>query len=333
VFFDDFKVEHIKSPIISSQDYYPFGLTFNSYQRENSTPNPYQYNGKELQNELDLGWLDFVTRMYMAEIGRWSKVDILSDKMRRHSPYNYAYDNPIRFIDPDGMMPQDNKRDNRAEHREWLAGSRDRFAHRTSGNNRAASYYAQHENSQQDKREKNPNNLQNTTVDLEMPNPVPANNLNPVNIFEADQVVLNNLAVHFWWFGHHHNKGNYHLRDIVSSFINPNKETGALEWLSGFFSSVNTAVLKHEGDGKLFGGDVHFIIQAYASSAEQDDNMWRNKSQNEDLTVSTGSFEKMINGNQTTVREIYFTNGTDRLVNLQFFDKKTFDEAYQYFFK
>ena len=36
VYFDDFKVEHVKSPVIQSQDYYPFGLTFNSYNRENS---------------------------------------------------------------------------------------------------------------------------------------------------------------------------------------------------------------------------------------------------------------------------------------------------------
>jgi hypothetical protein len=58
VYFDDFKVTQVKLPVVQMDDYYPFGLAFNSFSRENSVKQDFKYNGKELQDELNLGWLD-----------------------------------------------------------------------------------------------------------------------------------------------------------------------------------------------------------------------------------------------------------------------------------
>ena len=108
VYFDDLKITHTKSPVIQSDDYYPFGLkTSNSYSRENSLENKYLYNGKEKQDELDLGWYDYIARQYDPAIGRFLSIDPAADLMRRISPYAYTYNNPIRFTDPDGMIPID----------------------------------------------------------------------------------------------------------------------------------------------------------------------------------------------------------------------------------
>ncbi|WP_319802356.1 RHS repeat-associated core domain-containing protein [Flavobacterium sp. N502540] len=97
--------------IIDENNYYPFGLKHKGYNDYVATSNKYKYNGKELQDELGLNFYDYGSRLYdPARVG-WTTIDPLAEKMRRWSPYNYCFDNPLRFIDPDGMAPYDWKKD------------------------------------------------------------------------------------------------------------------------------------------------------------------------------------------------------------------------------
>src|SRR5699024_1520022 len=65
----------------------------------------YTFGGKEEQPELGLNWIDHHARNYDAALGRWMNVDPLGEKMPSWSPYNYAFNNPVYFIDPDGKKP------------------------------------------------------------------------------------------------------------------------------------------------------------------------------------------------------------------------------------
>ena len=108
VYFDDVSVTLGQGLQVQENSYDPYGLSLAGL--DYASPgikglNQYQFNGKERQLDLGLGWSDYGARMYDAQVPHWLTVDPLADNMRRWSPYSFSFDNPIRFQDPDGMAP------------------------------------------------------------------------------------------------------------------------------------------------------------------------------------------------------------------------------------
>jgi len=100
--------------VIEENNYYPFGMKQLGYNNiynpiGNETAKQYKYSGKEFDESMGLSTYDFGARNYDPAIGRWMNIDPLAELSRRFSPYTYALNNPIFFIDPDGMlaMPPD----------------------------------------------------------------------------------------------------------------------------------------------------------------------------------------------------------------------------------
>ena len=86
--------------------YDPFGVVIPDLGRSLDRQ-PYLYNGKELDRVHGLDWYDYGARMYDAPLCRWHAMDKLCEDYYGVSPYVYCLDNPVRFLDEDGLAPGD----------------------------------------------------------------------------------------------------------------------------------------------------------------------------------------------------------------------------------
>jgi len=95
--------------IVEENNYYPFGLKHKGYNNAQGAMRNHKYgfNGKEEQDDnisgYQLNWLDFGARNYDAALGRWMNLDPVAEMAPSITPYRYAFNNPLSFVDPDGM--------------------------------------------------------------------------------------------------------------------------------------------------------------------------------------------------------------------------------------
>ncbi|MBC7884874.1 MAG: thrombospondin type 3 repeat-containing protein [Saprospiraceae bacterium] len=82
--------------------YLPFGEAM-AQQKVAGWATPYTFTGKEQDGLTGLHY--FGARYLDPRLSMWFGVDPLAEKMPSWSPYSYTFNNPLRFIDNDGLYP------------------------------------------------------------------------------------------------------------------------------------------------------------------------------------------------------------------------------------
>lgn len=105
VYFDNVTIKHYTGPLQQEQDYYPFNLPMaeicdKALLKQNT---PYKGNGGvELEEDFGVQYYNTLFRKYDPQIGRFSSIDLLSEKYENLTPYNFAGSSPIILNDPSG---------------------------------------------------------------------------------------------------------------------------------------------------------------------------------------------------------------------------------------
>ena len=102
--------------------YSPFGENMYQYNRNSDFNSRYRFNGKEIDSEPterssrkplktkrieQTGNGYYGARYYDPKISVWLSVDPWAYRYPSQTPYNFVFNNPIRFIDPTGKGPEE----------------------------------------------------------------------------------------------------------------------------------------------------------------------------------------------------------------------------------
>ncbi len=97
----------VKATVVSTSDYYPFGLDMKerSWSDSTSLQSRYGFNGKEKDDggEWSNTAYDYGFRIYDPSIARFLSVDPLTKSYPAWSPYAFAMNRPIDGVDLDGL--------------------------------------------------------------------------------------------------------------------------------------------------------------------------------------------------------------------------------------